>query len=134
METAPTAANRWIAAGAASAFLAVGFGAFGAHALRNRIPPGRLEIFETGEHYHLIHSIALILIGMMLGGRDFNARLLWAAGLMLLGIILFSGSLYVLAATGIRAMGAITPFGGVSCLAAWALLFVAVVRRPPQNP
>jgi uncharacterized membrane protein YgdD (TMEM256/DUF423 family) len=117
----------WIALGAANAFLSVAAGAFGAHGLKARLAPDLLTIFETGARYHMYHSLGLIAIGLVAQTRP--SPLLSGAGwAMLAGILLFSGSLYALALTGVRVLGAITPIGGLGFLAGWALLAVAVWR------
>ncbi|HYH95083.1 DUF423 domain-containing protein [Hyalangium sp.] len=117
----------WIVLGAANAFLSVAAGAFGAHALKARLPQDLLTIFETGARYHMYHSLGLIAIGLVAQTRP-SPLLSTAGGAMLAGIVLFSGSLYVLALTGIRALGAITPIGGLGFLVGWALLAIAVWR------
>jgi uncharacterized membrane protein YgdD (TMEM256/DUF423 family) len=117
----------WIVLGAANAFLSVAAGAFGAHALKAPLPPDLLAIFETGARYHMYHSLGLIAIGLVAQARP--SPLLSGAGWgMLAGILLFSGSLYLLALTGVRALGAITPLGGLGFLVGWALLAAAVWR------
>ena len=119
----------WITFGAISAFLAVALGAFGAHFLRTRIPPDRLDIFHTGAHYHLIHSLALVFVGL-LAAHDADSQAYRRTGMFFAaGILLFSGSLYLLALSGIRGFGAITPLGGVCLLAAWALLAASSARH-----
>jgi uncharacterized membrane protein YgdD (TMEM256/DUF423 family) len=119
----------WIPIGALSAFLAVALGAFGAHFLRTQIPPDRLDVFQTGAHYHLIHSLALVFVGL-LATQDANSRAYNQTGMLFAaGILLFSGSLYLLALTGIRGFGAITPLGGICFLTAWALLAATSARR-----
>jgi uncharacterized membrane protein YgdD (TMEM256/DUF423 family) len=118
----------WIVLGAVSAFLSVAAGAFGAHALKARLPADLLITFETGARYHMYHSLGLIAIGLVAQLRP--SPLLSSAGwAMVAGIVLFSGSLYALALTGIRILGAITPLGGVGFLAGWALLAAAVWRQ-----
>lgn len=109
--------------------LGVGLGAFGAHGLRSRLSPDMLAVFETGVRYHLYHALALIMAALVLGREQFQgSRLVTASGwLFVAGIVLFSGSLYVLAVTGIRGLGAITPLGGVAFLLGWALLAVAAL-------
>jgi uncharacterized membrane protein YgdD (TMEM256/DUF423 family) len=104
-------------------FLAVTLGAFAAHALRDRLTPEMLNTFQTGVQYHMYHALALFGVGML--SLHFpTSNLTRAAGyLFMLGIILFSGSLYTLSLTGVRWLGAITPLGGVAFLAAWACLF-----------
>jgi uncharacterized membrane protein YgdD (TMEM256/DUF423 family) len=118
----------WLILGAASAFLSVAAGAFGAHALRARLAPDLLTIFETGARYHMYHSLGLIAIGLLSQLRP--SPLLNGAGwAMSAGILLFSGSLYVLALSGVRALGAITPFGGLGFLAGWLLFAIAAWRQ-----
>lgn len=117
----------WIVLGAVSAFLSVAAGAFGAHALKARLPADLLTIFETGARYHMYHSLGLIAIGLVAQLRP--SPLLSGAGwAMVAGIVLFSGSLYALALTGVRALGAITPLGGLGFLAGWAMLAIGVWR------
>lgn len=133
--------RRIIAIGAISAGLAVAVGAFGAHALEGRVDADMLANYETGARYHFYHSLGLIAVGLTTllhgwrgagdrrdgGSDDANrhaglSRLRWSAVLMLTGIVLFSGSLYTMALTGLLWLGAVTPLGGVAFLAAWALL------------
>ncbi len=114
----------FITLGATLAFLAVAFGAFGAHGLKNSLSAEHLSIFHTAVDYQMWHSIGLILIGLF--AQQNNARLLVKAGwLMFAGIIVFSGSLYALSLTGIKVLGAITPIGGVFFLIAWTLFAYA---------
>jgi uncharacterized membrane protein YgdD (TMEM256/DUF423 family) len=116
----------WIA-GTILAFAAVAAGAFGAHALRARIAPDLLAIFETGARYHMYHALALLAAAWAAG--QWPSALTTAAGwLFVLGILIFSGSLYLLALTGVRWLGAITPIGGVALLAAWLCLALAAWR------
>jgi uncharacterized membrane protein YgdD (TMEM256/DUF423 family) len=110
----------WLILGAASAFLSVGAGAFGAHALRARLTPDLLTIFETGARYHMYHSLGLIAIGVLLQTRP-SALLHGAGWALLVGILLFSGSLYAMSLSGVRALGAITPLGGLAFLLGWLL-------------
>lgn len=105
--------------GAILGFVAVAFGAFGAHALRSRLSPEMLTIWKTANEYHFYHALALVLVGicakqMKLPGLDV------AAGCFLGGVLVFSGSLYLLALTETRWLGAITPIGGLLLLAGWA--------------
>jgi uncharacterized membrane protein YgdD (TMEM256/DUF423 family) len=112
--------------GAIAGFTGVALGAFGAHGLRGRLTPEMLGVFETGVRYQLYHAVALVAVaGIMprLGSR----LAVWAGWLFTLGIVLFSGSLYVLALSGVRVLGAITPLGGVAFLAGWALLAYAAI-------
>ncbi|MEX2582910.1 MAG: DUF423 domain-containing protein [Gemmatimonadota bacterium] len=116
----------WIL-GALLAFLAVAAGAFGAHALRERVAADLLPVFETGARYHMYHALALFAVAW--ASNQWPSALTSAAGwLFVLGIVIFSGSLYVLALTGIRWLGAITPLGGVAFLAGWLCLALAAWR------
>jgi uncharacterized membrane protein YgdD (TMEM256/DUF423 family) len=114
-------------AGAALAFLAVGLGAFGAHALRSRIGPDLLATFETGVRYHMYHALALLVCAWVMD-RWPSPQIAWAGGLFIAGIVVFSGTLYLLALTGARWWGAVTPLGGVALLAAWACLAWGIAR------
>lgn len=110
--------------GALAAFLGVAFGAFGAHALRARLSPEMLAVFETGARYQMYHALAIIAVGLILGRMD--GWMVRTAGWMFTaGIVLFSGSLYALALTGVKTFGAVTPLGGLAFLIGWALLAVA---------
>jgi uncharacterized membrane protein YgdD (TMEM256/DUF423 family) len=104
--------------------LGVGLGAFGAHGLRARLSPEMLAVFETGVRYHMYHALALLAVAALLPRMD--SRALVAAGWLFTGgIVVFSGSLYVLALSGITVLGAITPLGGLAFLAGWVALAVA---------
>jgi uncharacterized membrane protein YgdD (TMEM256/DUF423 family) len=107
----------FVTLGAIFAFMGIGIGAFGAHAVKNTISAESLAIYQTGVQYHLIHAMALVLVGML--GEKISP---WVGKLFIAGICIFSGSLYALALTGIKWLGAITPIGGVCFLAGWALL------------
>jgi uncharacterized membrane protein YgdD (TMEM256/DUF423 family) len=107
---------------AVAGFLAVALGAFAAHGLRGRLSPDMVAVFETGVRYHMYHALALMLTAAAIG-RMGSARLLVAAGwLFTAGIVLFSGSLYLLALSGTAVLGAITPLGGLAFLGGWACL------------
>ncbi|WP_257453945.1 DUF423 domain-containing protein [Archangium lipolyticum] len=118
----------WLILGAASAFISVAAGAFGAHALKARLSPDLLTIFETGARYQMYHSLGLIAMGLLMQLRP-NPLLNAAGWAMLAGIVLFSGSLYALALSGVRVLGAITPFGGVGFLVGWVLFALAAWRQ-----
>ena len=110
--------------GAVAAFLAVAFGAFGAHGLRERISPEMLAVFETGARYQMYHALAILIVAGTMARMD--GWLIKTAGwLFTAGIVLFSGSLYLLALTGVTVLGAITPLGGLAFLAGWACLIIA---------
>jgi len=118
----------FFALGALSGLLAVGAGAFGAHALRERLSPDMLAVFETGARYQMYHALALLAAAWAVGRWPGGATL--AAGwLFVAGTVVFCGSLYLLALTGHRWLGAITPLGGLAFLAGWAALAWAVLRR-----
>ncbi|WP_404330509.1 DUF423 domain-containing protein [Mesobacillus maritimus] len=118
----------FIIIGAVNAFLAVALGAFGAHGLEGKVPAKYLETWQTGVTYQMFHAVGILIIGILLGNIPATSLLSWSGWLMLIGIILFSGSLYVLTLTQISVLGAITPLGGVSFLVAWVLLIIAAVR------
>lgn len=120
--------RRFLGAGAISAVVAVALGAFAAHGLRARLDPELLAVFETGARYQMYHAFALLAVGILVERKA--SRLLSASGILFLaGTLLFSGSLYALALTGTRLLGAITPFGGACFLAGWLCLAAAVWRR-----
>jgi len=108
--------------------LAVAIGAFGAHALKPRLTEEMMQVYKTGVEYHFYHALGLFLIGILSTTWP-SGWLNWSALLIGLGIILFSGSLYVMAITGIKWVGAITPIGGLSFISGWVLLFVAVWKH-----
>lgn len=110
--------------GAASAFVAVAAGAFGAHALRARLSPELLAVFETGARYQMYHALGLMAVAWAVT-RWPGALPQWAGWLFVGGTLLFSGSLYALALSGVRALGAVTPLGGVAFLAGWVCLALA---------
>ncbi len=114
--------------GALSGAIGVAAGAFGAHALRARVEPRLLEVFETGARYQMYHAIAMLAAAWIV--TRFPGSLANASGwLFLAGTVLFSGSLYAMTLTGIRALGAITPLGGVCFIAGWVCLALAAMRR-----
>ena len=119
-----------LVAGALFALLAVMAGAFGAHGLRNLVSERGLEVFQTAVTYQMYHAIALLLVALLSTGTGLSRRLLTtAAGFFLAGILLFSGSLYVLALTQVHWLGPVTPVGGVCFMIGWILLAVAGLRR-----
>ena len=106
----------------------VALGAFGAHGLKPRLMPDMLAIYETGVRYHLVHGLALFVVAW-LAGEDQTRSARLAGILFAVGILLFSGSLYLLALTGIRALGAITPLGGLAWIAGWTIVALRVKVR-----
>jgi uncharacterized membrane protein YgdD (TMEM256/DUF423 family) len=119
----------FVIVGSLSAFLGVALGAFGAHGLKSRITPDMLTVWQTGVQYHLIHALGLILIGILCHLMPDAALVRTAGWLIVAGSILFSGSLYVMVLTSIRALGMVTPLGGVGFLVGWLLLAVAAWRH-----
>ena len=111
----------------ASAFLAlaVGLGAFGAHGLKSQLSAELMQTYKTGIEYHFYHALGLLLVGII--AITFPSTYIkWSAILLSIGIVLFSGSLYVLAISGIKWLGAITPLGGLSFIAGWVTLFIGI--------
>ncbi|KAB2333147.1 DUF423 domain-containing protein [Cytobacillus depressus] len=118
----------FIILGALNALLSVALGAFGAHGLEKTVEPKYLEIWKTGVHYQMFHAVGLLVIGILLGKVPASSLLSWSGWMMFIGIILFSGSLYILTVTKISVLGAITPLGGVAFLVAWVLVIIAAVK------
>lgn len=118
----------FIILGAVNAFLSVALGAFGAHGLEGKLEPKYMDIWEKAVKYQMFHATGLLIVGILLGKFPASSLLNWSGWLMFIGTVLFAGSLYVLAVTRISVLGAITPLGGVSFLAAWALIVVAAVK------
>lgn len=123
-----TTASRFLLLAATSGTLAVLIGAFGAHALESRLSPEMLDVFGTASDYHFYHTFALLVVGLL--ARDKESKALTASGwAFLAGVVIFSGSLYALAVTGVKMLGAITPIGGVTFIVGWVLLGFAAIRR-----
>jgi uncharacterized membrane protein YgdD (TMEM256/DUF423 family) len=120
----------FLALAAAFGFLGVALGAFGAHALRARIPPERLATFETGARYLLVHAPALFAVEWFRAAGPDQVSESVAGVCFVVGIVLFSGSLIALAVTGVRRWGAVTPIGGLVLLAGWAALLIAALTAP----
>lgn len=108
--------------------LAVALGAFGAHALKKKLNADMMKVYETGVQYHIAHGLGMLLIGTLGQNLTHSTLAVTAGWLLCIGIILFSGSLYVLSFTGVRKLGAITPLGGLAFIAGWIVLLVAVVQ------
>ncbi|EIC29000.1 MULTISPECIES: DUF423 domain-containing protein [Methylomicrobium] len=119
--------------GALGALVGVGMGAFGAHGLKNMISPEMLTVYQTGVSYQMWHALGLIGIALIRRNEPESKLLNWAGWLMLTGIVLFSGSLYLLAIMGLKELGMVTPFGGVSFLLAWLLLAVYATKKAPAS-
>lgn len=108
--------------------LAVALGAFGAHGLKSQLSADMMQTYKTGVEYHFYHALGLLLIGIL--AISYPSELMkWSAICLAAGIVVFSGSLYVLAVTGIKWLGTVTPIGGLSFIAGWILLFLAVWKK-----
>jgi uncharacterized membrane protein YgdD (TMEM256/DUF423 family) len=110
--------------------LAVAIGAFGAHGLKSHLSNEMMQVYKTGVEYHFYHALGLLLVGVLSISMP-SGLLNWSAACLVLGIILFSGSLYLLSISGVKWLGAVTPLGGLSFIAGWVLLFVAVWKKLP---
>ncbi len=119
----------WTGIGAIALALAVIIGAFGAHALQGRLDAYSRGIYETGVMYHFFHALGMLIVSVLPRTSVLTAsRASTVCLLLAIGILLFSGSLYVLAISGVRMLGAVTPFGGLSFIAAWVLLAYWLIR------
>lgn len=120
----------FVSLGSGMAFIGIALGAFGTHGLRDRVSEANLKIWQTAVQYHLIHAVSLVLVGLL--AAQHSGRAVKTAGwLMFGGILIFSGSLYALAVTDLRVLGAITPLGGLCFLAAWLTLAITFSSRRP---
>jgi uncharacterized membrane protein YgdD (TMEM256/DUF423 family) len=124
----PQTAKVFLILGGFNAALVVLLGAFGAHALKVRLSAEMLAIYQTGVHYHLFHAMGLIVVGLLATQIPASAYLKGSGWLMLAGIVLFSGSLYALSVSGLRWLGMVTPFGGISFILSWTLFVIAVLK------
>ena len=124
---------RWVlVSGAACILLSVVLGAFAAHGLKGSLSPYSLEIFKTAASYQMNQGFGLMIIGILTGFHSFRQTLLYYAAIVLLaGIILFSGSLFLLALTSIKWLGIITPIGGLCLLLAWSIVIAALLKKKP---
>jgi len=118
----------WLLVAAINGFLAVAAGAFGAHGLQDRLDPHATQVFETGARYHMYHALAIGLSALAARNAAAAPTANVASAFFLAGIVLFSGSLYLLALTGARGLGLAAPFGGLSFLAGWAALAWAATK------
>lgn len=121
----PGSGRSWFALGAWLAAMGVMAGAFGAHALKDKISPEMIAVYDTGARYHLMHAIGLLAVGLA-ADRFPSRRIDMAGWLLTIGIFLFSGSLYALAVTGNKALGMVTPLGGLAWIVGWIMLAFAV--------
>ena len=126
--------RRVVLAAAVLGALGVALGAFGAHGLRPRVTPARLETFETAVRYHLIHAVALLALAGLAGRGVPGRTATRIAGLWIAGTLVFSGSLYALVLLDLPILGAVTPIGGILYISGWIWLAVAAVRSPLEHP
>lgn len=117
---------------ALAALLAVAFGAFGAHGLKSVLSEADMAIYRTAVDYHMWHALGLALIGLLAERYPHARGFRWAGGAMMIGLLLFSGSLYALSLSGLRWLGMITPLGGLSFMAGWALMALTLLGMPKQ--
>lgn len=120
--------NSTLKIAAISGALAVSLGAFGAHGLKTMLTPDMLEIFKTGVQYQFYHTFALLVVGILQHLSE-SPQLKWASRLFVVGIMIFSGSLYLLSISGIKVLGAITPIGGVAFIAGWIMLMMHPMKQ-----
>ena len=118
---------------AISALTGVGFGAFGAHGLKAILSPELLAVYQTGVSYQMWHALGLIGIALLRQQEPESLLLSWAGSLMFIGIVLFSGSLYLLVLLDLKWLGMITPLGGVSFMTAWTLIAVFAAKKPHHS-
>jgi uncharacterized membrane protein YgdD (TMEM256/DUF423 family) len=121
-------AKLFLILGGINAALVVMLGAFGAHGLKAKLTAEMLAVYQTGVHYHLFHALGLLAVGLVASQIADSVWLKWSGWLMLVGIILFSGSLYVLSVSGMRWLGMVTPFGGLAFIAAWIVFVIAIAK------
>lgn len=117
--------REWLVIGSISGFFAVAMGAFAAHGLSEKLEPRMLEVFKTGAQYQMYHALALVLFGLFVAQNSGESQAQAAGWCFVIGTVLFSGSLYALAMSGVRWLGAITPLGGVLFLAGWLMFAVS---------
>jgi uncharacterized membrane protein YgdD (TMEM256/DUF423 family) len=125
---ASSTAKLFLILGGINAALVVMLGAFGVHGLKAKLTAEMLAVYQTGVHYHLFHALGLLAVGLVATQIADSIYLKWSGWLMVVGIILFSGSLYVLSVSGLRWLGAVTPFGGFSFIVAWVLFVIAILK------
>ena len=125
-------ARRCLAAGAILMALGVMLGAFGAHALQAQLTPRQLASYQTGVQYQMLHAFGLMIVGIVGQVAGVTPRLRWSAWLMVAGLVFFSGSIYLMTAGAPRSLGMVAPVGGISFMAAWALLAWQALSKPPS--
>lgn len=121
--------RKYVIIGSLNLLLAVGLGAFGAHGLKTLLTADQMATYQTAVHYHMIHALGILLVAILSQNLKSTRQVLWSARCLGIGILLFSGSLYVLSVSSIKFFGFITPIGGVAFLAGWLLLALAATRN-----
>ena len=119
----------FVVLGSLNAFLAVALGAFGAHGLKSKVSADMLTVWQTGVQYHMFHALGLILLGILIHLLPQTGQLRFSGWLLFSGIVLFSGSLYMMVLSGVRALGIVTPIGGMTFLLGWVLMAFFVSRN-----
>ncbi len=112
--------------------LAVGFGAFGAHIVQDMLTPDRFEVFKTAVEYHFYHAIGLLILGLIGQSMEPSKWITWSGYSMIAGILIFSGSLYILTLTDTSWLGAVTPLGGFALILGWCFLILAILKQPKE--
>lgn len=125
--------RKYVAIGALLCMLAVIIGAFGAHGLKSILSADEMKTYETGVQYHMIHALGILLVAILANIWGESTKLKWGARLLFIGIVLFSGSLYVLSITGIKGLGIITPLGGISFIGGWLMIAWAGFTKKKQT-
>ena len=119
--------------GSVNMFLVVVLGAFGAHGLKERLSPEMMAAYQTGIQYHFYHAAGLLIVGILSFFLQMSSLIRWSGFLMVVGIVIFPGTLYLLSVTGLRWLGAITPVGGTAFVVAWFLLAMACLKAVRRN-
>lgn len=122
--------TKYVKIGALAAMLAVAIGAFGAHALEDKLSADSMDVYHTGVQYHMFHAVGILIAALLIERLPRQNLVIWAARLLTAGIVIFSGSLYALALSDVKILGAITPIGGVAFIAGWICL--ALASRPQK--
>lgn len=112
--------------------LAVGFGAFGAHIVQELLTPDRFDVFKTAVEYHFYHAIGLLILGLISQRIESSKWIQWSGYCMIAGIVIFSGSLYILTLTDTSWLGAVTPLGGFAFILGWVFLILGVLKQPDE--
>lgn len=129
----PTMTKFFLFLGSVNMVLVVVLGAFGAHGLKERLSPEMMAAYQTGIQYHFYHAAGLLIVGILSFFLQMSSLIRWSGFLMVVGIVIFSGTLYLLSVTGARWLGAITPVGGTAFVVAWFLLAIACLKAARRN-